>query len=162
MQNTKTKEECHSCNFIRNCTEYKEVFLCKKCKAEAEKDSAEIISTSSSSTNMNLINQIKKIEEEFDKLLIKVDYESDFEKGMSYEDRKDIYEPLKQFLKTSHLALLNSIIEDEEGKRKDIKEKIQPLRLEDVVAEAFLQGKVRAKDDTISSLKGVVEIISKQ
>ena len=37
--------ECHSCGFIRNCTSYKTVFLCARCKKEAEIDAKEVIQT---------------------------------------------------------------------------------------------------------------------
>jgi len=45
--------------------------------------------------------KVSEWEKEWEKLIIEIDYRSDFEKGTDYEDRKDIYQPIKQFIQNT-------------------------------------------------------------
>ena len=57
------------------------------------------------------MNTPERIIAEFRELLEKVDSEGDFEKGISYEDRKDIYEPLKTFLLSALKTIATEAVE---------------------------------------------------
>jgi hypothetical protein len=40
-------QKCYSCEFMRKCTEYKEIWLCTRCKKEAKGDARHFIGASS-------------------------------------------------------------------------------------------------------------------
>jgi len=67
--------------------------------------------------DMNILSQkIKENEREFDTLLHTIDRDADFEKGISYEDRKDIWEPIHSYLHSSTIDILDTIERWIEGK----------------------------------------------
>ena len=78
----------------------------------------------------------------FDELLRKTDNESDFEKGISYEDRSDIYEPLKDFLLASLSRYNEEVV-------KMVEEMPYYLKTLGTLGEK----KVIIKDDFITKLK---------
>ena len=58
---------------------------------------------------MPLITTLQEEREKIDELLRKIDYEEDFEMGISFEDRHQIWNPIKSFLTQSHIRLLESL-----------------------------------------------------